>query len=96
MMDKYINQKALLTRLEASPIFNNFGEDGTFIKEFVLELIKMQPTTNLDEIRATAITEFADRLKKYYVNLKGNTSTILAAYHIDRIAEEMKVPKYEK
>lgn len=95
-MADYIDKEKLLQRLESSPIFANFGEDGTFIKEFVLELIKMQPTTNLDEIRAAAITEFADRLKKYYVNLKGNTPTILAAYHIDQIKEEMMVTKYEK
>lgn len=94
-MAKYIDKEKLLQRLEASPIFNNFGEDGAFIKEFVLELIQRQPTINPDEIRAAAITEFAERLRKYYVNLKGNTSTILAAYHIERIAEEMKVPKDE-
>ena len=44
---KVIDAEKLLTRLEASPIFDNFGEDGLFIKEFVLELIKMQPTDDV-------------------------------------------------
>ena len=49
-MAEYINQKSLLTRLESSPIFNNFGEDGLFIKEFVLELIQRQPTEDVVEV----------------------------------------------
>ena len=44
---------------------------------------------NRKAIRAEAITEFAERLKKYYNHLKGNTSAALAAYHIDQIKEEM-------
>ena len=40
-------------------------------------------------IRADAIFEFASRLKKYYSSLPGKTSTVLATYHIDQIAQEM-------
>lgn len=36
--------KALLTqRIEASPLFKNFGEDGFFIQDFVTELIANLP-----------------------------------------------------
>lgn len=95
-MSKYIDAEKLLQRLEASPIFYNFGEDGTFIKEFVMELIQRQPTINPDEIRIKAIDDFAVRLKKYYNSFNGSTSTILAAYHINQIAEEMMVLNDEK
>ena len=42
-----------------------------------------------EQIRAEAITEFADRLKNYYNHLKGQTSAPLVAYHIDQIAKEL-------
>ena len=35
----YINADALKARIMASPIFRNFGEDGEFIKDFVLAVI---------------------------------------------------------
>ena len=49
-MDKYIDREALLQRLEASPLFGHFGEDGAFIKGFVTELIEMQPSTDVVEV----------------------------------------------
>lgn len=94
-MSEYIDADKLLQRLESSPLFNNFGEDGVLIREFVTELIQRQPTINPDEIRINAVVEFAERLKKYYNNLKGSTSTVLAAYHIDQISKEMTVPNDE-
>ena len=42
-----------------------------------------------EKARADAITEFAERLKKYYRSFDGKTSTTLAAYHIDQIKQEM-------
>lgn len=42
-----------------------------------------------EEIRAAAIKEFADRLKKYYNILNSTTSSVLVAYHIDQVAKEM-------
>lgn len=88
-MTKYIDREKLAQMIKASPIFNSFGEDGLFIKEFVWQLIQRQPAINLDELIADAITEFAEMLKKYYSNLKGFTYASLAAYHIDQIAKEM-------
>jgi chromosome segregation ATPase len=37
-----------------------------------------------------AITEFAERLKKFYSHLKGNTVGGSVEYHIEQIAKEMK------
>jgi len=51
----------------------------------------MTQTFHSDEnqtIRAEAITEFAERLKKYYTALKGRTSTAMVCYTIDELAEE--------
>ena len=40
--------------------------------------------------RAEAINEFAERLKKFYSNLKCKTVGGLVKYHIEQIAKEMK------
>lgn len=42
-----------------------------------------------------AIKEFAERLKKYYSNLIGNTFSTLVAFHIDEISKEMEA-EYEQ
>ena len=42
------------------------------------------------EARVEAIDEFAERLKKFYANLKGKTIGGSVEYHIDQIAKEMK------
>lgn len=44
----------------------------------------------IDDARAEAITEFAERLKKFYGILKGKTVGGSVEYHIDQIAKEMK------
>lgn len=41
-------------------------------------------------IRAAAIDEFAERLTKYYTNLKGTTITSAVVFFINVIAEELK------
>ena len=43
----------------------------------------------MGQIRAEAITEFAERLKKYY-NRLDNSQGNLISFHIDQIAKEMK------
>lgn len=40
-------------------------------------------------IRAEAITEFAERLKKYYSALNDKTEAFMVCYHIDVIAKEI-------
>lgn len=40
-----------------------------------------------------AITEFAERLKKFYSHLKGNTASGSVEYHIDQIEKELKGEK---
>jgi hypothetical protein len=42
------------------------------------------------DVRAEAITEFAERLKKFYGSLKGKTVGGSVEYHIEQIAKEMK------
>ena len=42
-----------------------------------------------NEIRAEAITEFAERLKNYYDHLNGQTYAHLVAYNIDTMAKEL-------
>lgn len=48
-MSHYIDGELLANRVKASPLFNNFGQDGAFIQDFVTELIKSQP--NVNELR---------------------------------------------
>lgn len=42
-----------------------------------------------ESIRADAIIEFAEKAKRYYSNLIGNTFSALVAYNIDQMAQEM-------
>ena len=51
-------------------------EDGRKIKE--LE----------QKNRVQTILDFADKLKRYYNTLKGNTNAGLVAYHIDQIVND--------
>lgn len=43
-MAEYIERKALIQRLKNSPLFTNFGEDGFFICNGVIDIIKKQPS----------------------------------------------------
>ena len=43
----------------------------------------------VEQVRAATINEFADRVKKYYSNLLGYSSTMLIGYYVDQIAKEM-------
>ena len=43
--------KALaIQRIEASPLFKNYGEDGFFIQDFIIELIGNMPECNLPDV----------------------------------------------
>lgn len=42
-MSEYIEREALIQRLENSPLFTNFGVDGCFICDGVIDIIKKQP-----------------------------------------------------
>lgn len=50
-MSRYIDADALIVRLENSPIFLNFGEDGLFIREFVIRCIQDRTTADVAEVR---------------------------------------------
>lgn len=43
----YTKKEHLLKRIEASPLFKNFGEDGLFIKDFVTELVQQMPEADV-------------------------------------------------
>ena len=43
-MKEYIEREALIKRLNFSPLFANFGEDGHFIRNAVTDIIMGQPT----------------------------------------------------
>ena len=47
---------------------------------------------DVKEIKAKAITEFAEKIKKYYSEtLKGSTPTSLVAYYIDqKLQDELR------
>ena len=45
--------------------------------------------TGYKNIRAEAITEFAERLKTFYRHLKGNTASGSVEYHIEQIKKEL-------
>lgn len=49
-MIRYIDADALIVRLENSPIFLNFGEDGLFIREFVIRCIQDRTTADAVEV----------------------------------------------
>ena len=43
-MAEYIEREVLIQRLKNSPLFTNFGEDGFFICNGVIDIIKKQPS----------------------------------------------------
>ena len=54
-MKEYIEREALIQRLENSPLFTNFGGDGFFICNGVIDIIKKQlsvkSATDVVEVR---------------------------------------------
>lgn len=43
-MVRYIDADKLVDRLKASPIFQNFGADGYYIRDAVIDLVERQQT----------------------------------------------------
>ena len=46
-MARYIDADKLIERIEASPSFQNFGMDGYFLRDLVINLINRQPMVEL-------------------------------------------------
>ena len=91
-MARYIDADALLNRLP----------DDLPYKASVKRVLIQAPTADVapksevaywqDEAvnaKREAVKEFANRLKKYYASLNGNTAAGCVEYHIDQIAKEM-------
>lgn len=49
-MNRYIDTDKLKARLNASPAFQNMGQDGFFLKEVVLNILDGQPTADVVEV----------------------------------------------
>lgn len=47
---EYIERGTLIARLKASPLFQNFGEDGRFILAGVVELLEILPAADVVEV----------------------------------------------
>lgn len=41
-MARYIDADKLIERINASPVFPNMGQDGYFLRDFVIDLINKQ------------------------------------------------------
>ena len=50
-MSRHIDADALEERIMNSPLFPNFGEDGLFIRDFIIDLIKESPTVSVTHIK---------------------------------------------
>ena len=59
----YINKEKFKERLEASPLFANFGEDGLFIRDFVLELLNED--SEVPRTIAPRLTKFNAQSQRY-------------------------------
>lgn len=49
-MDKYISADYLKERIQASPLFINFGEDGFFFRDFFMDLVNRQPVIDAVQV----------------------------------------------
>lgn len=100
----YINRERLESALERKNAWNRddvlatIGDQpvlgSTKIPVFDLSAVKaMTPDPDLERykasIRSAAITEFADRLTRYYEALKGESKTFMVAYHIEQIKNDL-------
>lgn len=47
------------------------------------------PDKEIQEIRAAAINEFADRLIKYYEHLRGRTGAMMVTFQVNEIRREL-------
>ena len=46
-MARYIDADQLVERLKVSPIFQDFGTDGYFIRDMVIDLVRCRPTADV-------------------------------------------------
>ena len=48
-MSRYIDADKFKARINASPAFQNMGQDGFFLKELILNILDGQPTADVVE-----------------------------------------------
>ena len=80
-MDEYIKREDALDALLYALV-------GTGYQSRAMDAIKDVPTADVVP-KSEVIKEFAERLKKYYSILPGQTPALSVAYYIDQIAKEM-------
>lgn len=95
-LDKLVNdaldlinrQKAEIERLQKENKILSVNSDTAF-QDGLNEAQDLYAEQIKNEVRSEAITEFADRLRKYY-NRLDNSQGSLISFHIDQIAKETK------
>ena len=62
-MARYIDVDKAIARIEASPAFPNFGQDGYFLREVILNILDGQPTAYVAP-RAEVVREIFGEIEK--------------------------------
>lgn len=93
LLSEYSSQFGCMHRV-MQELLDVIASDENYVSKFVAEVEELQKDKAevkylKDKIRADAIKEFADRVKKYYDHLLGFSSPMLIGYYIDQIAKEM-------
>lgn len=83
--DRWIGRNALALINELTEENQKYKDQLCLLNARIYEL-QLELETAKDQV----INKFAERVKKYYSTLGGNTNSTLVAYHIDQIAEEMR------
>lgn len=84
-------QKAVLQKV-IETCENQLAEKDAEIERLTKDFLDYQADVKMEisDARAEAIDEFAQRLKRFYANLKGKTVGGSVEYHIAQIAKELK------
>ena len=98
LIDDLIHNRSFYPALVASAIKNTPTADVVETEEYRNQLCELNARIyelqlQLGTAKDQVINKFAERVKKYYSTLGGNTNSTLVAYHIDQIAEEMREGK---
>lgn len=72
-MARYIDADKLIARLKVSPIFQDFGTDGYFIRDMVIDLVENQHTADVvPKSEVEKLVQDVTRLEQEIETLKDN------------------------